>query len=575
MFTPSIIVAFVIVCLFSALILSRIRASVLFSSAVLFFYFSGYIDQDRMLSFGVNNAVITLLLLIVSSLALERTRLLVWVSKLVFQPAFSRTLFRLGLLTSVSSAFLNNTAVVASLMSGLTRSQDYSPSRLLMPLSFFAILGGTLTLIGTSTNLVVNGLLIDQGYQSLKFFDFLPVGIVILALAGVVVYFCAYNLPDKSIESNQRGDYFLDAEVNHDSPLVGKTIQENGLRALDGLFLVDIVRDNQLISPAHPQTIIKGNDKLVFCGEVQHISQLEQFRGLSLFANSNGLLVSNLIEVIVSTESSIIGRTLKDTQFRSRFDAAVVAISRNGSKISGKLGEQVIYAGDKLVLAVGPDFEKHRNIDHNFFIISGLKVKGRLQTWQEAIAIGGFVSVVAAAATGFMALFSGLLIYLAVMVFSKVLTGANIRRRFPFEIWLMIASALCIADVFTSSGLAKQLADVVMGIAGTSGPWFALAVILILTMITTEIVTNNAAAALALPIALSVAEAYQVSYLPFVMAVAYGASASFVSPFGYQTNLMVMNAGDYRVMDFIKTGWKISLTYAVVVIAVTPLVFPF
>jgi len=163
MFTPSIIVAFVIVCLFSALILSRIRASVLFSSAVLFFYFSGYIDQDRMLSFGVNNAVITLLLLIVSSLALERTRLLVWVSKLVFQPAFSRTLFRLGLLTSVSSAFLNNTAVVASLMSGLTRSQDYSPSRLLMPLSFFAILGGTLTLIGTSTNLVVNGLLIDQG----------------------------------------------------------------------------------------------------------------------------------------------------------------------------------------------------------------------------------------------------------------------------------------------------------------------------------------------------------------------------------------------------------------------------
>lgn len=575
MMTPSIIVALTIVLLFSALIFTRFRPSILFSAVVLFFYFLGYIEQSRMLSFGVNQAVITLLLLLVASLALERTRILVWVTKLVFRPTFRMTLARLGLLTSISSAFLNNTAVVASLMAGLTRSQDYAPSRLLLPLSYFAIIGGTLTLIGTSTNLVVNGLLMEQGYSSLQFFDFLPVGLMILLVTGLAVYFCAYRLPDKVVSEGQRGDYFIDAEVQAGSLLIGKTIQQNGLRALDGLFLVDIVRDGQLISPVHPQMVIKDNDKLVFCGDVKHISQLEQFDGLSLFANSNGLLISNLIEVIVSTESSIIGRTLKNTQFRSRFDAAVVAINRNGQKVSGKLGEQVIYAGDKLVLAVGPDFEKHRNVDRNFFIISGLKVKSRLQTWQEVVAIGGFVLMIALAATGIMSLFSGLLVYVAAMVFSKVLTGANIRRRFPFEIWLMIASALCIADVFTTSGLAQQIADMVTNVAGNSDPWVALAVIFFMTMITTEIVTNNAAAALALPIALGVAQTYGVNYLPFVMAVAYGASASFISPFGYQTNLMVMNAGDYRVMDFVKTGWKVSLTYSAVVITMTPLVFPF
>ncbi|MBC7006798.1 SLC13 family permease, partial [Photobacterium sp. BZF1] len=175
---PSFIVALTIALLFLALIFTRVRASILFSAVVLFFYFLGYIEQSRMLSFGVNQAVVTLLLLLVASLALERTRILVWVTKLVFRPTFGMTLARLGLLSSISSAFLNNTAVVASLMAGLTRSQDYAPSRLLLPLSYFAIIGGTLTLIGTSTNLVVNGLLIEQGYNSLHFFDFLPVGLM-------------------------------------------------------------------------------------------------------------------------------------------------------------------------------------------------------------------------------------------------------------------------------------------------------------------------------------------------------------------------------------------------------------
>ena len=347
-----LITALVIIALLTSLIFSRYRAVYLFVIATVMLYAFGEIEQSRLLGNITNSSVLTLMCLMIASLALERSYLLSWISSKIFDDSYAKTLLRLGLSSVLSSAFLNNTAVVATLMGGVQRNQDYSPSSLLIPLSYFAILGGTLTLIGTATNLVVNALLVEYGQPELTFFSFLPIGLLLVVIVGGVIFISSRQLKHQAVINPQECDYFIDAEVLPTSKLVGNTVRENKLRALDGLFLAEIVRGDELISPVTPDTRIQANDKLVFTGDVENVKQLHLLDGVEIFADASQLLNTNLTEVIVSPESVLIGKTLKATDFRSRFDAAVVAISREGLRLSGKLGEQKIRSGDKLVLAI-------------------------------------------------------------------------------------------------------------------------------------------------------------------------------------------------------------------------------
>ncbi|MGD8111360.1 SLC13 family permease [Vibrio sp. TRT 17S01] len=570
-----LVTALTIVGLLLCLIFTQYRAVSLFVIATIVLYLFGQLGKDELLSNITNSAVLTLVGLMIASLALERSHLLTWLSSKIFHSSYSKTLFNLAVSTAFSSAFLNNTAVVATLMGGVKRNQEHAPNRLLIPLSYFAILGGTVTLIGTATNLVVNALLVDMNLPGLSFFDFAPVGLILLISVGFIIALNCRSLSSKNVNAEKHLGYFIDAEVSEASKLVGKTVRENQLRSLDGLFLAEIVRGQQLISPVTPETLIKSNDKLVFAGDVENIKQIKLLDGVEIFADNSQLLNSNLTEVIVSPESILIGKTLKSSDFRSRFDAAVVAINREGQRLSGKLGEQIIQTGDKLVLAVGQDFNKRQNITRNFFILSGIELNNTLTFFQNWSAIAGFVAVIFISALTSISLLEAVSAYILVMLALNVIDGTTIRRRFPFELWLILVCALSLAQSFSDSGLANGITELLYNAIGDASPYMALVVLFLVTVVMTEVITNTAAAAIMLPIGVSLAGVYQVNSMPFIMSVAYAASACFISPYGYQTNLMVMNAGGYSFKDFIRFGWKVSLSYILVSLIVIPLIFPF
>ncbi|CAH6925473.1 Sulfate permease, Trk-type [Vibrio chagasii] len=570
-----IVTACVLIGLIIALVSNRFRASYVFIAAVTVLYVSGEITQAVIFSNVTNRSVVILLLLLLSSLTLERTTLLSWAAKTLSHRSYWQSLLRLGTVSAVSSGMLNNTAVVATLMGSVLKNPFHAPKKLFIPLSYFSILGGTLTLIGTATNLVVSGLLEEQGYPGLTIFAFFPVGASLLMGCGLIVVFVSRWLPDEPVKADSLGDYFLDAEVDGDSKLVGKSVLNNGLRSLDGLFLTEIIRDKQLISPVSPSELILSGDKLVFSGDVSEVKQLSTFDGLKLYVEEEFELDKNLVEVLVSPESVLIGRTLKEVEFRSRFDAAVVAIARQGKRISGKLGECSIQSGDKFILAVGDDFKKRPNLSRNFFLLSDKSVKSPLSLLQNVLGIVGFISAIILAACTNLDLIETLSGFLLLSLVSRIIDGTQLRRRFPFELLAVLVSALCIASAFSSSGLAIALTQTFESMAGNLSPNWMLVGILVLTILLTEIMTNTAAAAIMLPIALALASTFDIGYLPLVMAVAYGASASFISPFGYQTNLMVMNAGGYALLDFMKVGWLVTATYIAIAAVAIPMVFPF
>ncbi len=570
-----LVTASVIVVLLFCLIFTQYRAVSLFVFATIVLYITGQVEQRELLSNVTNSAVLTLIGLMVASLALEKSHLLSWLSSKIFHVSYPKTLFNLAISTALSSAFLNNTAVVATLMGSVQRNQEHASSRLLIPLSYFAILGGTITLIGTATNLVINALLVDMDLPELGFFDFAPVGLLLFACVGAIIAFSCCSLKNDRGKVESQHGYFIDAEVRGSSNLIGRTVKNNQLRALDGLFLAEIVRGQQLISPVTPETIVEANDKLVFTGDVENIKQLKLLDGVEIFADNSQLLSSNLTEVIVSPESVLIGKTLKSSGFRSRFDAAVVAINRKGQRLSGKLGDQKIQSGDKLVLAVGQDFNKRQNLTRNFFILSGIELNNTLTSMQSLCAIFGFIFAMAISALTSVILLESIGAYIVVMLGIKVIDGTTIRRRFPFELWLILISALSIAQSFSDSGLANSITQMFYQQLGEASPYIALAVLFLVTVMMTEVITNTAAAAIMLPIGLSLANVYQCNAMPFIMGVAYAASACFINPYSYQTNLMVMNTGGYSVKDFIRVGWKVSLSYIVVALITIPLIFPF
>lgn len=558
-----------------ALVFSRARPVMLFAAVGLGCVLLGLIEPPRLLVLAANPAVITLLLLLLVSAALEKTGLLTLVGRFLFQPGYRATLARMGTGTLFSSAFLNNTAVVAAMVGVVNRQPDHLPSRLLLPLSYAAILGGTLTLIGTSTHLVVNSVLMEQGEPPLALFDFLPVGIV-AALAGLgLLLLLAGLLPHHQRSNEPENPYFIDAELAEDSPLVGRSVQQNGLRSLQGLYLAEIVREGELLAPVSPDLILQPNDKLVFCGAVGQLGELQRFKGLTLFAGSNGLLNQNLMEVLLSPTSPIVGKTLKESDFRARFDAAVVAMRRRGTRLSGKLGTIPLQGGDVLVLAVGERFKKRSQLNRHFYPIGGTEFIRPLARWQEWLAIVGFGAALLTNLILAVPLYVALAVLMMALFGSGVLNGNEIRQRFPFELWVIITGALALADAFSQSGLAAILADSLQHRLSDGGIMTAFVGVYLAALLTTELMTNNAAAALVLPLALSLAHAFDVSATPFIMAVAYGASASFISPFSYQTHMMVMNLGDYRKRDYLKLGGPLSLLYSAVVLWLIPRVFPF
>ena len=538
-----------------------------FGVLLLVLFSCDFVSSEQVVGSMANQGVLTLVLLMVCSLALEKTKVLRQIANYVIRPSYARSSLNLFVFSVLSSSVLNNTAVVSAMLAPIRANTHHSPSRLLLPLSYAAILGGTLTLVGTSTNLIVNSMVVAAGMPAIGFFDFTFIGSLLVVGCGATLFICTRWLPNRFDTQKEVADYFIDTKVTADSSLIGRSIEANGLRNLESLFLVEIQRGDYLISPVSPSEILQQGDRLLFSGDIKKVTLLNQFSGLESFANQNGLPLDNLSEVIVRPESTLVGKTLKRAGFRALFDAAVVAIKRDGERLSGKLGEVTLKPGDNLVLAVGDDFKSRHNLNKNFFFISGVETERTLTSPQEWLAVGGFVVSIVLSALGVVALFKSLLIFLGLLLLCNTLKPNEILPRLPIQIWLIISSALLLSHALTNTHATDLFNVVLTEHAVSFTPFIGLCVVYIATWWLTELVTNNAAAALMFPIALSIASSLGVEPMVYVMAVAFGASASFISPYGYQTNLMVFNSGQYRMIDFVKVGLPVSLVFGVITVS--------
>jgi len=559
----------------TCLLTTRIKPSFIFAGAAFIAFMAGMIDVSSLAGNFTNSSLLTLVLLILASSALEKTRLISWVSRNISEGRLGTVVAKLGVSTALLSSFTNNTAVVVSLIGAIKRNQQHAPSKLLIPLSYAAILGGTLTLIGTSTNLIINSFVEDAGLPSLNFFTPTLIGLAVLIGGVLILIPLSYFLPSYDDGSQDELPYFLEARVEPGSPLVGRSVSENNLRALRKLFLAEVIRDGMTTASIDPDFVLQARDRLLFCGDVESVATLQEIQGLTLFGQHH-LNGQNFVEVVVSSSASVCNKTLKTSQFRDRFDAVVVAIRRGHERLEGGLGNITLTAGDTLVLVPGRRFEEQRQ-QHSkeFVLMNDLDSSAKLDADKSALVLLGFAAVIGLALANMLPIIKGLAGFLLLLVAFGVVQLNELRRRFPVDIVVIVGSALSIAQLMISSGLSEQMGLMFIEAFNGWGVFGALVATYLMTLVLTELVTNNAAAALSFPIGYSMAVGYGVDPMPFIMAVLFGASASFISPYGYQTNLLVYSVGNYHLTDYLRIGIPISIVYSGLVLTLIPYFFPF
>ena len=559
----------------TCLLVTRIKPSFIFAGAAFIAFMAGMIDLSSLANNFTNSSLLTLILLILASSALEKTRLISWVSRNISEGRLGTVVAKLGISTALLSSFTNNTAVVVSLIGAIKRNQQHAPSKLLIPLSYAAILGGTLTLIGTSTNLIINSFVEDAGLPSLNFFTPTLIGLAVLVGGVLILIPLSYFLPSYDDGSQDDLPYFLEARVEPGSPLVGRSVSENNLRALRKLFLAEVIRDGKTTASIDPDFILQARDRLLFCGDVESVATLQEIQGLTLFGQHH-LNGQSFVEVVVSSSASFCNKTLKTSQFRDRFDAVVVAIRRGHERLEGGLGNITLTAGDTLILVPGKRFEEQRQ-QHNkeFVLMNDLDSSAKLDADKSTFVLLGFASVIGLALADVVPIIKGLAGFLLLLVAFGVVQLGELRRRFPVDIVVIVGSALSIAQLMISSGLSERMGLMFIEAFNGWGVFGALVATYFMTLVLTELVTNNAAAALSFPIGYSMAIGYGVDPMPFIMAVLFGASASFISPYGYQTNLLVYSVGNYRLTDYLRIGIPISIVYSGLVLTLIPYFFPF
>lgn len=489
-----------------------------------------------------------------------------------------------------SALILNNTPKVALLVPVLIawcRKRRISPSRLLMPLSFLSILGGPCSLIGTSTNLVVQGLLRDSGLREMGYFEIGAVGLPCALLGTAYMLTLGRRLmPDRKDLIEQldatRRQYLVEMLVQPGCRLAGKTVAAAGLRHLPGLFLIEIDRDGQIIGPVGPDEPIQANDRLVFTGVVGTIVDLEKIPGLVPAADARYVVSPamqrgrQLCEAVISPSSPLIGRAVRDADFRELYDAAIVAVHRNGARMTNKIGDIRLHAGDTLLLQVGPYFSRAFRNNPDFYLVSDVEDSSPLRYDRARIAAVIFVAMIVA----FVSLPSDKILLPAMlaagaMVVSRCLSTAQARKSIDLPVLVAIAASFGVGRALEASGIAKLFAEFLVDATRSWGPHATLAALYFGTMVLNELISNNAAAVLAFPFCIESARLLHVDAYPFIMGVALAASFAFASPIGYQTHMMVFGPGGYRFTDFLRVGIPLNLLMWVAAVVLIPFFWPF
>jgi di/tricarboxylate transporter len=536
-----------------------------------------------------NESMLTVGALLVLSTALRDTGAL----EATFGRIFGRTrservaLVRMMAPIASISAFLNNTTIVAMMTPVVidwAHRNRMSPGRFLIPLSYATILGGVVTIIGTSTNLTVAGLMIESGMKPMGFFELAPVGIPV-ALAGLVYLWWASPrlLPDRREPTEGLGgarrEYTAAMVVELRSPLANRTVEDAGLRHLPGLFLVEIDRAGRVITPVGSDEVIQESDRLVFAGVVETIVDLSRIRGLVPAADDERPVSAEagrrMSEAVISHSSPLVGRSIRDAGFRTRYDAAVIAVHRNGERVAGKIGDIVLRPGDTLLLQTASGFLRvHRN-SPDFYLVSELADTENPRYDRAWVALAVLAGLVAIVTLEWLPISVASFVAAGALVATRCISAAQARRSIEWSILIVIAAALGIGTALEKTGVAAMIAAQLTRVVGDLGPLAALALIYFSTMVLTEAISNNAAAAIMFPISVAAAAQLSVDARAFVIAVTIAASCGFATPIGYQTHLIVYGPGGYRFGDFVRVGLPLDVLCGVVAVAVIPYFFPF
>ena len=572
----------------SALAATRIAADLVLMSALALLLITGVLGPvDALVGFA-NPGVITIATLYVVAAGLKETGAIQWLARLLLGHPKTERGARLRMIapTGVLSGFMNNTAVVAMFIPAI---QDWaqrlgiSASKLLLPLSYAAILGGTCTLIGTSTNLVVDGMLQSKLDIHLGLFEVAWVGVPVLVIGGAFLVLVGHKLlPDRggvSEELEQIREYGVEVIVASSGPLVGKTIAQAGLRALNYGYLTEIDRGGRLITAVEPDRTLQGGDRLYFVGAPECASELRRIQGLNPANGSvHKLEMANhqrcLVEVVLGPEFASLGKTIRDSRFRTGFNAVILSVSREGRRVPGKLGDITFRMGDTLLLEASHQFVEQYRFRRDFLLVSALNDSTPPDFHKAPRALGILAVMVLLSATGLLTILEAAFLAAGAMIGTGCLTASRARRSVDLPVLVIIASSFALGNAMTETGAAQWVAGGLLDF-GPLTPWLALAMVYVLTAIFTEVITNNAAAVLMFPIALAVSEQLGVNFLPFAVAVMFAASASFITPLGYQTNLMVYGPGRYRFTDYLRLGVPLSLLIGSVAIGLIPLVWGF
>jgi len=579
----------VLVGVFGILVATQAAADMVFLGGLAILLLAGVVGPREAFAGLANEGVITLAVLYVVVVGLQETGAIRWLGRSVLGRPRSllRAQGRVMGPVVVLSMFLNNTPVVAMLIPAVrewARQLNLAPSKLMIPLSYAAILGGTCTLIGTSTNLVVNGLLIEQnGGAGLRMFDLAWVGIPVALAGGVFLLATArWLLPDRRPVMAQFDDpreYSVEMVVEEDGPLVGRSVDDAGLRQLPGVFLVEIDRDGGVLPAVSPREVLQAGDQLVFAGNPDSVVDLQKIRGLrpatdQLFKLEGPRSERALFEAVVSETAPVVGRTIRAASFRVRYNAVVIAVARNGRRLRGKVGGIVLREGDTLLIEARPSFYEQQRNNRDFLTISRLDDSTPPRHERAPMAIGLLVAMVLAVSFGLLSMLEAALAAAAGMLVTRCCSPAGARGGIDWSVLLTIAAAFGMGKALEATGVAAGTAHAVIGFVGDH-PWANLAALYVVTMLFSSVITNNAAAVLMFPFAVAIAQDLDVSLIPYVIAIMVAASASFATPISYQTNLMVMGPGGYHFNDFLKVGVPLNVLTGVVGVGLIPIVWGF
>jgi di/tricarboxylate transporter len=572
-----------------ALIFTRRPPDMILCGGVVILLLAGVLSPKEALAGMANEGMVTVGVLFIVAQALSETGVVNWISLNVLGRPKSVRLaqFRLMAPVAMFSSILNNTPVVAMMIPAVrdwAKRNNLPVSQLMIPLSYAAIVGGTCTLVGTSTNLVVNGMMIEAiPGQALGMFDIAWVGLpCVVLVTAFTIMTSRYLLPTSNGKAERFGDtrqYIVEMLVEPGSPMIGQSIEQAGLRQLPAMFLIEIVRDERLMTVVSPKEILMEGDRLIFAGDVRSVVDLKNFHGLRLAEDQAFKLDANnlsrcLVEVVISPNFPHLGRLIREMRFRNNYGAAIIAVSRNGEHLKGRIGDLELEPGDTLLLEAYEDFVPNQRYSRDFLLVSAIENSRPVRHEHRGRAGIIMVAMVLVVAFGWLSMLKAAFLAAGLMVATRCIRAADARRSVDWQILLVIAASIALGGSLESTGAASVIAQQIIGLA-VGSPMATLAAIFIVTTLFSAVISNLAAAVIVFPIALAASQQLDVSMLPFAVTLMMAASASFATPIGYQTNLMVYGPGDYRFSDFFKIGIPLTIIVGVSTVLIAPIVWPF